>query len=195
MSEPDFAAARRQVPIDVDDPDAGAPASREVTPLDVIRGELAEEVDLGTVTLEVPGRPRYMVRYRCDVAYEELLDWRDRASITNRAQRRQKAPASAVAAAGRLNELKMAEFVLVYKADAILRDGDEVPDDDGGPLTFTSPLLLDMVGAHSATEAVRRFYGVDGHVTAAAQRVLVESGWTDAVLAGELEAPADPRKA
>lgn len=186
----------RPVPLDDDELErpelADRPAPGQVSALDVIRAELEQPVDLGTVDLEVPARPVYKVRYRCEVAYEELLDWRDRATITNRSERRKP---TAQATAGRLNELKMASFVLVHRCIAILRDGEEVPDGYGGPLMFTSELLLDMVGARTAVEAVRKFYGVDGHVSAAANRVLVEAGWTDQVLAGEIDAPADPTHA
>lgn len=197
-TEPTF--TRGRVPIDDDEvglDDAALEERRppgERTPLEVIADELAEDVDLGSITLDVPARAGYKVRFRCDVSYDELVDWRDRASgvARNRAERRKP---TAQAQAGKLNELKMAAFVILYKAEAIVRHGVDVADVDGGPLTFTSEALLRMVSASTAAEAVRRFYGVDGHVSAAANRVLIESGWTDAVLAGDIEAPADPTPA
>lgn len=199
-----FTRATPPVPLDDDDLDltdeeraAQRPAG-EVTPLELIAAELEADVDLGTIDLEVPGRPGYGVRCRCDVAYDELVDWRDRASGVNAARNRaERRKPTAQAQAGRLNELSMAAFVLVHTADAILRHGAEVPDSDSptGLLTFTSPTFLRMMKASTARAAVVKFFGVDGHVTAAANRVLVESGWTDAVLAGDIEPPADPTNA
>lgn len=50
-------------------------------------------------------------------------------------------------------------------------------DDDGNFLTFRDKEIQDDLGALSAKEAVRAFYGSDGYVNQVALQLLAEAGW------------------
>lgn len=141
-----------------------APAS----PLDALRAELATDVSVEEVTLDVPRRPGWAVRYRCDITGEERGAW-----ITRATTKAAKGDKPAV-----IDELRLSGLALANKAIAIIHNGEEVTD-DGRPVTFASQVLLDMVGAARAADVPRRLYGLDGHVIAAARTVFDKSGFGD----------------
>lgn len=147
------------------DDDALAPV-RPATSLDALRAELAAEVTPDELVLDVPTRDGYAVRFRCDVSNDELTAWRKRATI-----RAAKADKPAI-----YDEAKVAAIIVANQVDAIIAHGEELTD-GGEPMTFASAAFLDLVGKSSATEAVRHFYGLDGHVIAAANMVLDRSGF------------------
>lgn len=156
------------VPVDDDLPPA-------TTPLDDLRAELAEEVGAEPLTLPVPARPRYSVRYSTDVDGELLSRW-------TKASKDRHAPNG-------VDELSLACRILANQAIGVLRDGDELLD-EGKPLRFRSRAFLDILGVGSPTEAVRKLYGRDGHVQAAALEVLRSAGYDDDALA--TASAADP---
>lgn len=181
LIDPDDVLAGREVP-----PPPGRPDDDLVAPvrpangLDALRAELAAEVTPEELVLDVPTRDGYAVRFRCDVTNDELTAWRKRATI-----RAAKADKPAL-----FDEAKVAAIILANKVDAIIAHAQELTD-AGEPMTFASPAFLDLVGKTSAVEAVRHFYGLDGHVIAAANMVLDRSGF-----GGELaeDDDADPTR-
>jgi hypothetical protein len=158
--------------LDVNPPEPGHPilpdddlaAVPKATGLDALRAELSAEVEVELVTLDVPTRPGYAVRYRCDVSYDELATWRKRSADKTKP--------------GHLDEVKLAAIILANKVDGIMAHGTEVTDGDAA-VTFASPVFLDLTGKGSAVSALRHFYGLDGHVDAAAKVVLGRSGFGD----------------
>jgi hypothetical protein len=136
-----------------------------VNPLEALKQEIAKEVTGDVIVLEVPKRPGWTVRYRCDVEMPLLSRWR-------------KAAADRQMPDG-LDELKLCLTVLANQCDALLLNGQEVEGGGGELLTFASKEFLDLVGVGRPIDAVKRWYGVDGHVLAAAQEVLTESGFGD----------------
>lgn len=148
--------------------------------LDAIRAELAAEVTPDELPLDVPTRDGYIVRYRCDVNNDELTAWRKKATI--KAAKGDK-PAQ-------YDEAKVAAIILANKAVAIVARGVELTN-EGEPMTFGTPAFWDLVGKASSTEAVRHFYGLDGHVIAAANMVLDASGFGGELLVDD---ETDPTK-
>lgn len=118
----------------------------------------------------MPGRPGYEVRYLCVVEYDELTAWERKATHTvgRGAQRRQE-----------VHQLTLARIVLANRCEAIIRNGDEVVDAAGDPITFASPEFQALVGATRAVEAVQRLYGRDTDIIAASADVLVTAGARD----------------
>lgn len=163
-------------PLSEDRPDdlAPVPASNA---LDLLRADLADEVKVEEVTLPVPGRPNLAVRYACDVDGDELVVWRKRS--TNRQR-------------NVIDEVKLGALALAFKSVAILRNGVEVTD-GGEPVTFRHPAILTMTGQSTVTGAIRYFYGLDGHVLAAANKVLTVSGFGDELTEVD-DDTADPTK-
>lgn len=144
-----------------DDRDADIAPVRSASPLDAIRAELAAEVEQNDITLEVPGRPGYAVRYATKLSYEQLMGWRKRAV--------DKAMPLGV------DELRLAALVCANQCRAILRHGEEITT-DGAPLTFASPQFHELLEVGRSTDAVRQFYGRDFDVAAASNRILDAAG-------------------
>lgn len=161
----------------VPDPDLdGAPGDgTEVasSPLASLAAELGAELGGDTTEVDVPMRPGWQVRLSTSIAYEELASWRKRAGDRSMP--------------GGVNELRLACIMLGNQGRAILRDGQPVTA-EGEPLTFRSPELQRMLGVDRAVDAVRKFYGRDGHVTKAARELLAAAGYGD----DPGEVPPDP---
>lgn len=158
------------------DPDLGRVLAD--SPLDLLRAELAGERPPLEVTLDVPAREGYAVRYSTDIAYEEVKAWRKRSADKSN-------PSG-------FDELKFAGIVLAVKCLAVLRRGEEV-DLDGEVLTFRHPEFLGLFGATRAADGVAAFYVRDGHVTATANRLLDEAGFGDVM--PEADDDEDPSRA
>lgn len=160
-------------------PSAGAKATtapkRSVSALDSLREEISRDVAAKTVTLTVPTRPGWAVRYRCDVEAGELGRWQKAAKDSTQPDR--------------LDSLKVAMTILANQCDALIKDGEALTDDDddGEPVTFRSEVFLEMFGVGRAIDGVKQWYAVDGHIIAASTEVLVESGYGD-----EAEREEDP---
>jgi hypothetical protein len=142
------------------------------TALDELRTELASEVATPPETLVVPGRAGYTVRYSTELAHEQLQAWR-------KTSRDKSSPDG-------LDELRWASIVLANQCECVVRHGVDV-ELDGRPATFQHEGFRALLGegAERATAAVRRFYGRDADVIAAALAVIRAAGYGD-------EADADP---
>jgi hypothetical protein len=149
-------------PDELVDPDL-APDSRPDTELDELRAELASDVT-ATTTLPVPGRPRYAATFRLDFTGKDLDTYRKRS--------KDKTYADGV------DGIRFAAILLAATNTVILRDG--APLELGGtPQTFRERDLLDLLGVDRAADGVRKLYGLDGAVDAAARAVLEAAGWGD----------------
>lgn len=147
-------------------------AAGVTTPLGDLEAEMASEVEPEPITLEVPRRPGYAVRYSVGIDHNaELMAWRRQSAKKRPGQDEE------------VDLLKMAGLVLAFKCQAILRQGVEVTAAAGGPMTFRSPdfmaMFKDDKGApvKQVREAIRRFYAGDAHVLAASDEVLATAGY------------------
>lgn len=164
------------------DPDLEDAPRRAI--IDDIAADLAAEVDAeleaAVITLTVPGRPAYSVRYTAAVTYDELVAWTKRAGTVGSGKNK------------RTNELALSRIVLANRCAGIVRNGSLIIDGDGEPLTFASPAFLETVDATRAVEAVQKLYGRDVDIMHAADRVLEEAGLRDEADDddfGEVDAP------
>lgn len=151
-------------------PDGDVEAVPAASILDALRAELATDVTEAELVIEVPTRRDTAVRFSTEVAWEELTAWRKRASS--------KGLRSAANPEG-VDLLRLAAIVVANRALAIVHKGTDVVGSDGEVLTFAHPELHAMTGADRAVDAVRAFYGRDGHVQTAAGMVLDAAGYGD----------------
>jgi len=133
-----------------------------------IESELAADVPQRTVTLDVPGRPGWSVRYAADVSSAELNGWR-------RAAKDDKSPDG-------VDGVRLACGALASKCRALLRHGTEVPEsaDDSSPRTFQSPSMKALYRTERNIDVAAAFYGGharDADLEAAAAAVLLAAGW------------------
>ncbi|KWW97398.1 hypothetical protein LI90_4370 (plasmid) [Carbonactinospora thermoautotrophica] len=147
---------------------------QERSDLDLLRQDLAQH-RVPDITLPVPGRDGYACRYRVDITGAQINELRRRCKSRKHEDG--------------VDGIKFAALLLAHAHTGLIRQGRELYGSDGEPLTFRHPELLELLGVASASEAVRRLYGLDGQVDAACRAVLREAGW------GEDLAPVDPTAA
>lgn len=159
-----------------------APAPEEEAPrsanlLDDLRADLSAEVAPEPVWCRPPLRQpptskgAYSVIHRVPTDYDEMADWNRKATFK----------------AQGLNDLRLAELVLINTCTAIRRDG----EDTG--LTYLSDDFVAMLGALEPLAAVRAFYGSDGDLLQDAQAVLAAGSWVISA-GGRVERAAGPTK-
>lgn len=165
MSDTDTPTFGRSVPRDEDLEVTGAPSL-----LDELRAEVKQDVVGEPITMPIPGRPGWAIRYRCDIENPTLTAWRKKNA--------DKSPEG-------VDSLKLscvilanqAECFVRYKPDEPVAEGIDALDEDGHAVNFTSQWLLIELGVGKAIEAVKKWYGLDGTIIAHAQEVLLGSGF------------------
>lgn len=154
-------------------PGPDGPRSPVPSLLDELAADLAVEVETEPITIPVPKRPGYAVRFSTDLDGETFKRWRKRCQDNGDPDGE--------------NQLKLATLILANQALCIVKRGVDAHGRDDEPLTFRDKTIQDMLGAYDAPQAVRRFYGVDGHVMSAAQDVTRAAGYGENL--GEVEDP------
>ncbi|MCU1588781.1 MAG: hypothetical protein JWP11_37 [Frankiales bacterium] len=140
------------------------PGVHALSDLEQLRLELTAELDLDDVTLPVPLRPSFQVRYRLVVDAHEMQPWRRDAYDPTCLEG--------------IDQTKLALLGLAALNTGLFLDGRLVLDDEAGaPLTIGSPSILAMLKVSTAPEAVLALYGLSAHVTASWSSVLAESGF------------------
>lgn len=149
------------------DPDLEAPGALEETSTDEddLRAELTADL-IPTVTIPVPGRPRYSVTYRIDLITGKYLD-----KLRKRAKDKSYTDG--------IDGVRFASIGLAELCTAINRD-DAPLELDGTVATFTHRAFQDLIGAPSALPALHKLYGGrEGNIDAAMRKLMDEAGWGD----------------
>lgn len=154
------------------DPDLDLPAREKVgvkaspgSPLDELRSEASREVGGKTSTYPTHERPGWSVRYRADVEVSSLNVWRKRCADRSMPDG--------------VDELKLACLILANHCDVLVQNGNDLVDEDGEPVTFGSSAFLESFGVTRAIDAVKKWYVSDGHLMAASQELMFDSGFGD----------------
>ena len=154
------------VPID----DGGGP-----TMLEELTASLTADVETRMITLAVPGRPGFGVRYRANLSDAEVQACR------KQARRPGRGGAGVAGALGldpdSFDALAFATAVVVKACEGILSPRGQVVDAAGLPVRFNHGELLDIYKTASAAACALAFYGQDSAVIAASDAVLQASGW------------------
>lgn len=142
-------------------------SSGEPTVLDRLRKELSKKVERAEVQIEVPERPGITVRVSPNITQHQMRSWRRQAGEGTK---------------NGFDPTKFACTVLGHTCTGILIDGEEATNEDGAPLTFASPEILDMTATtRPIPDCVQAFFGLDPHVEAAALAVMDAAGYGDDV--------------
>ncbi len=143
--------------------------------LATLKTDLAKEVVKEPVFIDVQTRPGYIAVFDPTFSGAQIEGWR------KRSQDRTKVDG--------VDPVKLAGLILANTSVGLYKDGRQLRDADGDPLTFRHIALLEATGAgRNAVAAVRTFYGDDAHLSAHSEQVLVASGWgepattTDAIV-------------
>lgn len=133
------------------------------TILDALRSELKREVRNKPITLNVLGRDGMTIRFDTNIESGAIQMWRKQSQNKSMADN--------------FDGLKFSSLVIANKAECILYNGVEARTEDGEELNFKNPAILDMLGVTKALDAVRKLYGVDGHIFVAADEILRAAGY------------------
>jgi hypothetical protein len=133
------------------------------TVLDELRKELKRVVKNPPVVLQVPSRPSMSIKYDTNIEAKMLQSWR-------KACRDKSMPDN-------FDSLKFSTIVMANQAEEITFSGEVIVDEGGELLTFRNQAFVDMLGAIGSIDAVRRLYGVDGHIFIAADEILRAAGY------------------
>lgn len=151
------------------DDDLDRPVDRDLDPLAVL-AEIAEPVVLPDVVVPHRFRPGWAVRYSLALDSDDLKRWRKRATLKPGTKREE------------FDEVRFACIVMANQAQALIRNGEEVLDNEtGDPLTFAHPAVWRTYGAARAADAVRSFYGNDPYLGATFDAILAAAGVGDEV--------------
>lgn len=145
---------------DADTDDLRPVGAGEVNLLASLKDELTAELEEELEPLEVPERPGWAVVYSKAIDNDSLKAWRKRAKDGKG-----------------VNELRLAAIILGNQCRRIVRNGVTVTAGTDEPVTFRDAAFHDLYGVGTAREAIRAFYGLDGHVLSAAVRVTEEAGY------------------
>ena len=161
-----FGQTREAVNDDDIDFDSDIAPVRAGNVLDALKEEVARKVRRDSIVLDVPERPRMLIRFSPNITSEQLAEWRKRATIKR---------------TDTLNGNYFSALVLANTCEAIMMDNEDVLDDAGNLVTFRSPDMLASTKTSKVVECVRATYGIDPHVEAAAFKVLEAAGWGEEV--------------
>jgi hypothetical protein len=138
------------------------------TVLESVLDDLEDDaLDEDVVIYGVPRRPGWEVRYLASIDDTEQLTWREVA----------RDPSSPIG----VNRLLLAQVALAAKCVGILKDGEDVTDSAGQPVTFASPAFQAKLRVKSTEQAVQAFYRRDPDVLAASDELQRDSGWAGGV--------------
>lgn len=141
--------------------------SGEPTLLSRLRQEVQKKIERAAILIEVPERPGVTVRVSPNITQHQMRSWRKNAGEESKAG---------------FDPTKFACFVIGHTCTGIFVDGQEVTNEDGAPLTFASPEILDMTDTtRPIPDCVRAFFGIDPHVESAALAVMEAAGYSDTV--------------
>lgn len=173
---------------DLDAPELDAGTAGAPNLLDELEAELAAPPEPTVITLDVPKRPRWSLRFRCSIDYEGQLQKWQKACTSVKSGPTGKREV--------LDELRFAGMILGHTCTGVLRDGVELLADragqivaaDGFPVTLRTPGFQAMIRcpfdgpdkgkpAFSARTAAQWFYANDGQFAKAADRVVEEAGY------------------
>lgn len=136
--------------------------------LDSLKEELSKKVSLPPITLPVLSRAGLKVRFNCNIESKDL----QRLSKLSKINKAKNATPEE-----NVDELRLSCLIIANYSDAILKDDVEVIGEDGKVYNFRHPELLEMVHAENASDAVKKFYGVDGYILQTAQKIVASAGY------------------
>lgn len=140
---------------------------KEPSVLAKLREEVSKKIERPEIVVEVPERKSISVRFSPNITQTQMNAWRRNSGENTKAG---------------MDATKFACFVIGHTCRAILVDGEEATNEDGAPLTFASPEILEMLDvSRPIPDGVRAMYGLDPHVEAVALAIMEAAGYNDSV--------------
>lgn len=130
-----------------------------------LRSELSKKVDVEHLRLVVPQRPNIEVAFEPDIEFDLLRMFMKKATVGQGKKKE-------------FDPLRFAYQVMTHTMRGLYVNGKEATE-NGDPVTFGSPGVMQMLGSSSPQQTIRKLYGKDGHIISTSQRVLEEAGYGD----------------
>jgi hypothetical protein len=144
-----------------------ASRSGEPTILDRLRTELSKKIERAEILIEVPERPGVAIQISPNINQHQLRAWRRQSGENTK---------------NGFDPTKFACYVIGHTCTGIFVDGEEALNENGAPLSFASPEILDMTDTtRPIPECVQEFFGIDPHVESAALVIMDAAGYGDEV--------------
>jgi hypothetical protein len=141
--------------------------SAPTTALNRLREELSRKVERPTILLEVPERPGVSIKISPNITQHQMRTWRKNAGEGTKPG---------------FDPTKFACYVIGQTTTGIVVDDEEVFSDEGYPLSFASPEILEMTNTtRPLPDCILAFFGVDPHVEAAALAIMESAGYGDEI--------------
>lgn len=148
--------------------------SEGATTLERLRNAVSRKIERSPQYLEVPERPGVEIEISPNITQEQMKAWRKNSGENSR---------------NGFDSIKFACYVIASCTRGIRIDGEEVLTEEGHPVSFASPEVLEMTGTtRPIPDCVRAFFGIDPHLESAAVAIMDAAGW------GEEVETVDPTK-
>lgn len=135
----------------------------ERTILDSLQNELRRVVQNDPITLVVPSRPTISLTFDTNIDSGKLQLWRKASSDKSMPDN--------------FDGVKFSAIIIANQCINVMYDGKIATDEHGSDLNFRNENFLSMLDAKRAVTAVRKLYGVDGHIFIAADAILRAAGY------------------
>ena len=148
------------------------PQPQQTSIASVLRQRIAERLKPQPITVTIPEVEGMTVTYDpTGLTVESLGSYRERAGIDPRSDEQ---PSAAKATS-------MMAMILADRCIGFAIDGKDYLDDSGERVTFSSPVIHEMLGTNTWTDAVIALYGSSGDVISTGGLLLERAGLGDRV--------------
>jgi hypothetical protein len=145
------------------------------TVLDQLKTVIAKKVSRSDIFIKVPERPGVQLLVSPNITQNQLRAWQKNCGSESK---------------NGLDAVKFACTVIGHTTKGIYLNGEEV-NENGHPLGFASPSVLEMTGtARAIPDCVQNFFGLDPHLESAALAIIDAAGYGDTIEA-EKENPTN----
>lgn len=128
---------------------------------------IQQKVERPIVEISVPERLGVSIQVSPNITQHQLKSWRKNSGEDSK---------------NGMDTVKFACAVIGHTTVGILFNGELVLNEDGYPVNFASPELLEMTNTtRPLPDCVKAFFGVEPHVEAAAVAIMEAAGYGDTV--------------
>jgi hypothetical protein len=140
---------------------------KESNVLAKLREEVSKKIERPEIEIRVPERSSISIVFSPNVTQAQINAWRRNSGDNTKAG---------------MDATKFACLVIGNTCRGILVDDVEVFNEDGAPLTFASPEILEMLEVtRPIPDGIKAMYGLDPHIEATALAIMEAAGYNDSV--------------
>lgn len=158
-----------------DNDDVDTASESPETVLNQLKSVISRKVRRAEIFIDVPERPGVKLLISPNITQQQIRHWQKQCGSDSK---------------NGLDSIKFACTVIGHTTKGIYLNGVEVQE-NGFPLGFASPSVLEMTGAERAIpDCVSAFFGLDPHIESAALAIIDAAGYGDTIEA-EKENPTN----